>query len=171
MLAPLDATYTPFVWDELLLDAEALIPRLGPTLVLAYAAIETMAEQLCCALARSTSIPVTLWTWLTDRGDFRKDPSTNDFLDKLLYEVCGKSLKSDAPLLWESYLNLRDVRNNYIHTGRLNDRKGSPIDLSRATHLLQKARDIVSWLEAIAPKELQRRLELETKVEVPLRWR
>jgi hypothetical protein len=46
-VAALPQAFEPLAWDELLLDARAALPKPGPAVVLAYAAIETLSFRVC----------------------------------------------------------------------------------------------------------------------------
>jgi hypothetical protein len=161
------ASLTKNIWDRalalprdfsvsrsvtLLLDAMNLAET-GPSLVLAAAAIETRVEDVVGALARGSLIPPELWSWLMDRGDFRKDPSTEEQLTVLLRSLGGRSLKDD-PALWEAFVNIRDARNSYVHEGRsIIGRNRAPVTRTKMASLLGKCEEILEWLDQLVPEE------------------
>jgi hypothetical protein len=73
-------------------------------------------------------------------------------------------LKDNAEL-WEASQNIRTARNEYVHSGVA--RIGSDIVTpSRAGTLLQKAREILDWIEAQLPAERRRpRYEVQHEYE------
>jgi hypothetical protein len=142
--------------DELLLDADALLPQVGPAIVLAYAAVETRITGALDRLAALTGLNSALWSWLTDRGDFRKDPSPAEQLDMVSSALTGRSLKGE-PQLWEAFQNLRDARNRFVHEGKASvGRQRLEVDGERARQLVSGAGLIVDWIESLLP-EAERR--------------
>lgn len=63
--------------------------------MLAHTAVETRVAQTLDRLAVLTGLNPELWSWLTDRGDFTKDPSTAEQLDRLAKALTEMSLKDD----------------------------------------------------------------------------
>lgn len=146
--------FKPTSWEVLLLDAPALLPEVGPAIVLAYAALEAFIDLCLDKLAPLAEIPPSLWEWITTRDNYWLQPRTDEQLSVLLFSLTGKSLKDDLTL-WELFKNLRSARHSYVHTGQAaigNERVG----LERATNLVIGAAQIVSWIEALLPSELRR---------------
>jgi len=140
----------------LLLDAYALLPQIGPAIVLAYTAIETRIAQALDRLAALTGLNPLLWMWLTDRGDFTKDPSTAEQLDVLSRALAGKSLKDDTGL-WESFQNLRTARNRFVHEGMASiGKQRLAVDDNRAQQLINGAELIIDWIENLLPEDERR---------------
>lgn len=155
-ITSLPTNYEPQPSDELLLDAYALLPQVGPAIVLAYSAIETRVAQTLDRLAILTSQNPVLWSWLTDRGDFTKDPSTSEQLDVVAKALTGKSLKDDQQL-WEKFRNLREARNKFVHEGKATiGRPGAVVDGNKAGELVQGAELIIDWLDSLLPQDERR---------------
>jgi hypothetical protein len=155
-ITSLPSNYEPQPSDELLLDAYALVPQVGPAIVLAYTAIETRAAQALDRVAVLTGLNPTLWSWLTNRKDFTKDPSPAEQLDVLAKALTGKSLKEDQNL-WESFIHLREARNRFVHEGKATlGRPPIQVDGSKATALIKGAEEIIDWLENLLPAEERR---------------
>jgi hypothetical protein len=155
-ITSLPTNYEPQPSDELLLDAYALLPQVGPAIVLAYSAIETRVAQTLDRLAILTGQNPALWSWLTDREDHTKDPSTSDQLDVLAKALTGRSLKDDQQL-WEKFRNLNSARNRFVHEGKATiGRSGTVVDASKAAELVQGAELIIDWLESLLPQDERR---------------
>ena len=137
------------IWERFLLDAFSLLPDIPPALSLGHTAIELRIESAIAQLAGNGAVSAALWTWINDRGDFRKDPSVKERLDGLLRGVCGRSLKDEANL-WQAYEALRKARNRCTHEG------ATDIAESDARTLLQGARAIIDWIELLLPPESRR---------------
>lgn len=161
-LQALPADYESTTWDALLLDAVAILPEIGPAIVLANTAIEVRISTALDHLASTGRIDPTLWDWLNDRdGDYRKEPSMTERLDVLLRVLGGRSLKEDAKL-WKSYRDLRDARNAFAHQGKaMLDKGRTPVSSARAAQLVQEAQTIIDWIESLLP-ESERRPQLNT---------
>ena len=157
-------------WDVLLLDAEALLPEVGPSIVLAQTALEVLIVRVLDHLALGTALPEGFWEWISDRDDFRKEPSLNEKFDALLKFLSGHSLKEKARL-WEGFTQLKDARNSFVHRGapRINERE--EVTPERAADLIRVAGDIVQWLEEFLPENsrtVRMKAEILTQVEVPI---
>src|SRR6185295_1984569 len=84
----------------------------------------------------------TFWRWLIDRDDdYRRQPSTSELLDKVLYFVDGRSLKTGAPGLWQKFQELRRTRNHLVHEGYVRD-----LTPTRAAELVRSAREVIEWI-------------------------
>ena len=59
-----------YIWDSLLLDAEALLPQIGPAIVVANAALECFIPWALDELQKKSNIPIDLWDWLYCRKDW-----------------------------------------------------------------------------------------------------
>lgn len=145
--------YEPPVWQTLLLDAQALLPEVGPALVLAAGALETLIEGVLEILASRSGLAAGLWEWINDRGDYRKEPSMEERFDVLLRSLSGKSLKDEREL-WEAFKNLKDARNSFAHTGRAEVvGRATPVTLEMAYEYVGKAGQIAAWTDALLPPE------------------
>jgi hypothetical protein len=146
--------FEPTPWDTLLLDALDLLPEVGPTIVLAFASIETRIASAIDVLAAG-SVSGELWEWIRDReGDYRKEPSITEQVDVLLHAFSGHSLKEDTRL-WEAFRNLRQARNTFVHEGRA-EIGGQPVTPERASQLLATAGQIIEWIEQLLPESERR---------------
>jgi len=162
-VATLPAEYQPPLWDKLLLDAEAALPDIGATVVLAATALETIAKAVVDYLARSNAVPPELWTWINERDHFMKEPSVEERLDSLLTILGGQSLKTQ-PHLWEAFKNLKKARNSCVHEGKpaIGDKL---VTEEIASQLIDKAIEGVRWLERFLPPERR-----SVPPAAPLRW-
>jgi hypothetical protein len=139
--------------NDLLLDAHALWPQIGPSIVLAFAAVETRLEQTLDRLASLTGLNSTLWAWINER-DLMKRPSTGEQADVLMLALSGRSLKSEVGL-WEKFQHLRRARNSFVHQGIavIGDQQ---VDQVRAAELIQAAGQIIEWIESMLPGDERR---------------
>ena len=144
--------YKSPVYQDLILDAYAAWPEIGSSLVLALASLETIVERALAAAASGEGTRFSgLWNWVSDnQGRRDKAPSLRDQYDELFKIVTGKSLKTDNPDLWEAFMNLKEARNNFIHEGKatIGDK---PVTLRQAGELIDKAAEIVRWVEQMLP--------------------
>jgi hypothetical protein len=146
-------------WDDLLLDAIEILPRIGPSIVLRSAAIETRIDSALDILADAAGWDDEFWKWLRKRNaDFWKEPSVNYQLSVVLHGLIGRSLK-DEPLLWQGHRNIRKARNTFAHEG-VATIGGKPVDLTKARQLRVVAEGIIDWIETLLP-EVERRLPLQ----------
>lgn len=153
--------FDPHIWDTLLLDAEALLPEVGVSLIVAFAALETFIAWALDQLATPGEVKPQFWKWINDRGDPFKEPYVNEQYDILLRIFTGKSLK-DMPQLWESLQNLKSVRNSFVHEGKA-VLGGKQITVEVARLLIGRAIEIIEWVEFLLP-EPKRRPKLGTSV-------
>jgi hypothetical protein len=151
----LEHDYTPPIWYTLVLDADSILPDIGPSLVLAFTAIEVLINNVLNMLASSSEkIPADLWQWINNRGDYRKEPSIEEKFSILLFVLTGKTLKDESDL-WEGFKNLKDARNSFVHKGKAVIGK-TDVTLEMARKLIRKAMKIIKWIEhEFLPKELK----------------
>jgi hypothetical protein len=150
--------FKPAAYDRLLLDAEAMLSDLGPAIVLAFSALETLIPATLRALVQQTNANSELWEWIQSRNDdYNKEPSVSEEFDVLLKALSGVSLK-DNQHLWQAFQNLRSARNNFVHNGVLGIGKEGKIALSKSDvwELIGKAKEIVSFVENLLPEDLRR---------------
>lgn len=162
----LPADFAPPPWDDLLLDSQAALPHVGTGVVLAATALEVFIAQILDALAARSDVPADVWKWLTDRGEWLRDPTTEEQFDVLLRHFTGHSLKEDG-VLWEAFKNLKSARNSFVHEG-VPKVGGKIVSVTDAARLLARANEIINrikgWLHAELrwPEfELSVRLEIE----------
>jgi hypothetical protein len=142
-------------WDTLFLDAKASLPEVGPSLVLAYAALESRITDALDVLAGTTGLDNGLWTWINSRGDdYAKQPSIAERFDALARALSGKSLK-DEPRLWEAFQNVRAARNGYAHAGKAEIGR-KEVSRDQATELIGRVGGILEWVDALLPIEHRR---------------
>lgn len=113
----LPKSYEMQTWETLILDAEALLPDVRASLVLAFSALETMIAIALNYLVTNTPTPPELWKWVNKRGFFLKEPSVEERYTILLKILTNKSLKDDATL-WRAFDDLHKARNSIAHTGK-----------------------------------------------------
>jgi len=140
-------------WEDLLLDAQAELPAIGPALVLAATSVEVFIAHVLDQLVVRTPIPSPLWNWINDRDQWLQEPSVEEQMDTLLLIIAGHSLKEDLPL-WEAFKNLKTARNGFVHSG-VACVGGKPVDLNTAMKLVAGARSVIDRVHDWLPKELQ----------------
>jgi hypothetical protein len=152
-------------WEVLLLDAPGMLPKIGPAIVLAYAALEAFIDWSLDRLVDPSKIPSLLWNWVNKRDGFWLRPRTAEQFDVILKSLTGKSLKDDQRL-WILFRNLATARHSYVHEGRT--RIGDEdVSLDQARELVTGAANIVAWVEGLLPVNLRRR-ELKNRYEVTI---
>ena len=149
----LSPDWIPPRWDDLLLDATAALPSPGTAVVLAATALEVFIADILEQLAKHNGMASDLWAWLNHRGDWQKDPSTEEQFDVLLKHFVGHSLKEDAPL-WEAFQNLRKARNKFVHEGSAL-LGGRAISGTEAARLVARSQEIVYQIRDWLPEELR----------------
>ena len=142
--------YVPEPWDELLLEAQFELPRVGPAVVLAATALEVLISRTLDALA-GTSDSLALWRWLNSRSDILKRPTVEEQFDSLLHLFTGRSLKGDGQL-WASFKNLKQARNTFVHTGVARVGR-KPVSAETAGKLVGAAHDVVAKVREWLPEE------------------
>jgi hypothetical protein len=151
-------------WDTLLLDAYQVLPEIGPSLVLALAAVETAATAACANRA-SAQVPAALWTFFAD------DLRVGDLLGKVLAGLGGTALSAADAQLWERFLALRTGRNSFCHRGDPVDHQGVHITAPGAASLVVAADEILQWLETYLPSHQHRprsTIAIQTTTTYPL---
>lgn len=145
--------YEPPSWVPLLLDAQDLLPRIGPAIVMAFTALEVAVSKLLDDLAFSSLIPEDIWRWINNR-DLDKQPSPEDQFGDLLRILSGHSLKDDNAL-WISFLNLRKARNSFVHEGVAKNLARDVVTEDEARSLVGKANEILAFVRSNLPTDLQ----------------
>lgn len=143
--------------DELLLDAQEAWPHVGASIALAQTAIEVAIATALDVLAglNPTAIGPAAWQWFTHRADYRNNPSVAEELSDVLNLLTGKSLKREQ-VLWQHYVNLRKARNSFMHGGRATLSNNVAVTAEKALELINGARAIVDWIEALLPAQHRR---------------
>lgn len=145
--------WEPPPWEELLLDAEGDLPRIGPALVLAATALEVLIARILDALAESGGVQTDLWKWINERGNYLREPTVEEQFDALLKFFIGHSLKENNRL-WESFLQLKNARNSFVHEGRAAI-KGVAVSIEAARTLVRTASEIAAQVRAWLPADMQ----------------
>lgn len=139
-------------WKGLLLDAYALLPAVGPSVVLAHTAIEVFVSTLLTKMVSIGKMDKELWEWLNTRGGNKlKEPSVEERLDFLSDYLVGASLKEQSGL-WENFKKLRKARNSFAHEGVA--KIGSDLvteDVAR--QLVGRAKEITDFFRGKLPEE------------------
>lgn len=163
----LESNFQGPTWNDLLLDAHDTLPQIGPTLVLAATALEVFIAETLDSLAKQSSIPEALWSWLNTR-DYLKAPNTEEQFDELLNMLCGYSLKQDQEL-WEPFMNLKSARNTFVHEGvaRIGRAPATEEDTRR---LLASAVQIIQSVGKRLPEDLKWK-EYKHELKVNAQWK
>src|SRR5205823_5949027 len=74
--------------------------------------------------------------------------------DQLLQAFTGRSLKDD-PALWQSFKNLRDARNSFVHEGQARI-GGTLVDADKTHELVAAAGRVLDWFDALLPEDQRR---------------
>jgi hypothetical protein len=143
--------YSPPAWKTLLLDAEAILPEIGPAIILTFTALEVFISSILDSTAQSGRVPEDLWEWINTRGNL-KEPSIEERYSFLSKYLLGKSLKSDNEL-WEVFKNLRKARNSFAHYG-LAKIGNDKVDVQKARYFIDKSKEIIEFIREAVPQEL-----------------
>lgn len=157
----LSPDYIPPQWNTLLLDAKKLLPEVGPAIVLAFTALEVFINQILNQLAQRNDIPKEIWEWINNR-DWLKNPSVEEQYDRLLKILTGKSLKEEKDI-WNAFKGLQNARNSFVHCGIIKIKK-SKIPKNESAKLVNKASEVIDYVEKLIPPELKRVTFERTKV-------
>lgn len=84
-------------WKTLLLDADAILPEVGPAIVLTFTALEVFISKILDNIATSSNLDSELWEWINNIG-YLKDPSIEERYDFLSRHLIGKSIKENNNL-------------------------------------------------------------------------
>lgn len=148
----LPLNYAPPQWEMLLIDANSVLPEVGPSLVLLTTSLEVFISHILNELVKINDIPENLWNWLNLRGQSSRNPSLSEKFDSLLNAVAGFSLKEDKAL-WKSFNSIRDARNKFAHKGiaKINKKE---VTEAQARALAQKVREIIEFIKDKIPEQL-----------------
>lgn len=139
-------------WKNLLLDAKAMLPEVGPALILAFTALEVFISQILDQMAVHINLDVNLWKWINNRGSL-KEPSIEENYDALCRILIGRSLKENNDL-WEAFKHLRKARNSFTHEG-LAVVGGTEVSDEVAAKLIGRAGEIIEFIKNELPDELK----------------
>lgn len=140
------------VWKTLLLDADSVLPEIGPAIILTFTALEVFISKTLDDLAATSNISDDLWKWINSRG-YLKDPSIEEKYDFLSHHLIGSSIK-DNNKLWESFKHLRKARNSFAHDGipMVGD---EPVTEKSARNFIIKANEIINAIKEKLPEALK----------------
>ena len=145
------------VWEDLLLDANALFSEVGAAIVLAHSALETFSKATLDKLAKQSATPVKLWEFFFKR---KREPPMDAQLDELLEAFTGHSLKERTDL-WQAFKRLQEARNSFAHRGEASI-DGKPITRGDLSRILAATRETIDWVEALLPSDWRRPVYQET---------
>lgn len=141
--------FQPQIWERLFLDAQYLLPEVGPALTLAIAAIETAADEM---------IRQQLPTDPDQAERLRRANRLGQRLDSVAKQLTGASLK-EMPTLWDAFNQLRRARNASAHEGTpVLD--GVKVDDQVALQMILAVRPVLDWIETRLPSNLRSRGDL-----------
>lgn len=159
LVADRQSTSEPYAWDHLLLDAYALLPHVGSSIVMANAALEVFITWALETLHTERQLPGEIWTWINERDHWSKEPSVSEKFDPLLQVFTGRSLSKHEPRLWQQFSRLRKARNALVHDGSA--KIGSEVvTAEQAKELVDSANEIIKWVELLLPAG-RRRVQTE----------
>lgn len=141
------------IWQSLLLDAESILPEIGPSIVLTFTALEVFISKILDKIAEFKKTDKELWTWLNDRGFYLKNPSIEEQYNFLSKHLLGASIKDDEKL-WVAFKNLQTARNSFAHSGiaKIGNEK---LDVVKTRDLIVNAIKIINYIREKLPKDLQ----------------
>ena len=153
IIEALPPDFEPPVWRTLLTDAFGALPHIGSAITLGATALEVFISQALNGLQKKSSVPDDAWSWLNGRSNRQNDPTVEEQFSSLLSILSGRSLKKDAPDLWERFKNLKQARNSFVHSGSAQI-GGRLVDQNEAASLLQAAEQIILRIREWLPPEL-----------------
>jgi hypothetical protein len=141
-------------WTDLLLDAKDELPDVGPSVVLAFTALEVFISDILNQLAKKENVSSELWSWINSR---QKEPKTEEQYDTLLTIFTGHSLKEEEFKLWDAFHHLKSARDTFVHEGiaRISKKTEKKLDVNEASVLIQQADEIILKIREWVPKEIQ----------------
>ena len=139
-------------WKHLLLDANVILPDVGPSVVLVLTALEVFISKTLDEMAAFKNVNNDLWQWINDRNFFLKEPSLEEQFDFLSRHLIGKSIKENSKL-WEAFKDIQKARNSFAHGGvaKIQDKI---VDEAKARDFIIKAYEIINYIKDSLPKEL-----------------
>ena len=149
----LPPSFEPPAWDGLRLDANNTIRHVGTAVVLAATCLEVFITHVLDSIAVKGAVPESLWRWINRRGDWLREPSTEEQFDTLLTILAGHSLKENLKL-WEAFKNLRTARNTFVHEGMAKI-GGKSVSEDDALTLVVRVNEIIALLRNWLPVDLR----------------
>jgi len=157
-------------WNKLLLDSNAVLPEIGPAIILAFTSLEAFISNILDMAARYKQIDSGLWDWFYNNAKFNKKPTIEDQFGFLCKYLLGESIK-DTPHLWTAFKKLQEARNTFAHRG-VSKIDGVTVDLQLARDLIVKAKEIIEFVRNILPEELKWKVynyDIAYEVDIPLK--
>lgn len=151
------------VWKTLLLDADSILPEIGPAIILTFTALEVFISRILDAVAKYKKIDSEFWEWINNSRGYLKKPSIEEKYNFLSLHIIGKSIKEDNDF-WEAFKHLRKARNSFVHTGvaMIGDEL---VTEEKTRFFISKAKEIIDFIKNEIPEEL-RWLEFEHGVQM-----
>lgn len=141
-------------WKILLIDAEALLPEIGPAIVLTFTALEVFITKTLNDIAATGKINDELWEWINKReSQYMKEPSISEKFHFLAQHLIGTSIKNDKEL-GKSFKDLKDARNSFVHEGTAIVNK-KPVTEQYTLHLMRQAHKIIEFHKEHIPEQLR----------------
>lgn len=140
-------------WKTLLLDANSVLPDVGPAIILTFTALEVFISKTLDDIAQIKKIDASFWNWINDRGFFLKNPSIEEQYAFLSNHLIGKSIKEDSKL-WQAFKNIQAVRNSFAHTG-VATLGGKAVDEMQVLEFIKSAYEITEYVKRQLPEELR----------------
>jgi len=153
------------IWKTLLLDAESMLPEIGPAIILTFTALDVFISIILDEIVKTGKIDTPLWDWINDRGFHLKNPSVDDKFSFLSDYLIGKSIKDDSDL-WSSFKDLQKARNSFAHNG-VAIVNNTEVTLEKARKFIIKTNEIINFIKEDLPKE-QHWPEFEHNIKVGL---
>lgn len=145
----LSVDFQPQLWERLFLDAQFLLPEVGPALTLAIAAIETAADAM---------IHDRLRGYLKKADALITKNRLGQRLDHVAKQLTGVSLKDEPNALWDAFDRLRRARNAAAHEG-VPVIDGAVVDDQVALKMILAIRPVLDWIETRMSPDLRSHYE------------
>ncbi|QQR50103.1 hypothetical protein IPF86_03425 [Candidatus Nomurabacteria bacterium] len=150
----------PHIWETLYLNALSVLPDSGAAITLTFASLENLINHALESLVVKSSITPEVWDWIkipsNEKRNWFKEPSVIEQYTSILHMVSGKNIQEDKELS-ELLLEIKNVRNNFIHEGLLLNSKKKELSDTEVENLVRSASKIIEWVESYLPEEKRRR--------------
>jgi|GEM_PF-3261326 len=148
----LDLNFTIPVWRILLIDAKAILPEIGPAIVLIFTALEVFISKTLDEIAATGKVNDELWEWINDRGPL-KNPSVEEKYDFLSTHIIGRSIRENDDL-WTLFKHIQKARNSFAHGGIA--MIGDKVVTEQKVHtFIAKANKIIDFIKEGIPEQLR----------------